>query len=82
MSSYIVALETADVVATATDALFTAFCPTKYLTDGMGHCLIIIRIDIQGIRSASLFQTGTSAGYHGQSATDGLDDRDAETLVT
>ena len=48
----------------------------------MRHRLRIVGIHIQRIRTACLLQTRPCARHNGQPATDGLDDGDAEALVT
>ena len=77
----IVALEAADIVAAAADALLAALSATEHLTDGIGKGLLVVGIDIEGVGTARLLQTGTRASHHGQTTADGLDDGNAKALV-
>ena len=81
MASYILAIETLDVIHTALDALLAAIGALKAAADGIGHAFGIIRGDVEAIGAAGLFETAACAGYYGQTATDGLDDGDAKTFV-
>ena len=71
----IVALEAADIVAAAADALFAALGAPEHLTDGLGKGLLVVGIDIEGVGTACLLETGARAGHHGETTADGLDDR-------
>ena len=64
LTSDVVTLETADVLLTAGDALFATLGAFQYLPDGGCHRLLIVRVDIEGVGAACLFETGTCAGYH------------------
>lgn len=81
LTSDVITLKTADVLLTAGDALFAPVSAFQYLPNGGCHRLLIVRVDIEGVGATCLFETGTRAGYHGQSATDSLDNGDAEALV-
>ena len=81
LAGYILTIETLDIVHTALDALLAAIGALKAAADGIGHAFGIIRGDVEAIGAAGLFETAACAGYYGQTATDGLDDRYAKTFV-
>ncbi len=75
------ALEAADIVAAAADALLAILGAPEHLADGLSEGLLVVGIDIEGVGAARLLETGARAGHHGQTAADGLDDGNAKTLV-
>ena len=81
LAGYILAIETLDIVHTALDALLAAIGALKAATNGIGHALGIVGGDVEAFGAAGLFETAACASYYGQTATDGLDDRYAKTLV-
>ena len=78
----VAALEAADVFAAAADALVAFAATPQDAAQGSCHGLGIVGGDIEGVGAAGLLETGACAGDDGQTAADGLDDGDAEPLVT
>ena len=77
----ILTFKPADVGLTAQDTLFAPLSPSEHLSDSCSHALGIVSSNVQAVGAASLFEAAACAGYNGQTATDGLDDGDAKTLV-
>ena len=81
LTGYVIALKATDVFTTLLDALQTTTGTTQRHLQCLCHTNDIVRSYIAVIGAASLFQARTRTRHHGQSGSNGLDDRNAETLI-
>ena len=81
MAGDVVAFELADVLTAAQDALLAASGASQGHLQGFCHANDVVGAYIAAVGASCLFETGTGAGHHGESALDGFDDGDAETFV-
>jgi hypothetical protein len=71
-----------DVLLAGEDALGAVFGSLEDGSDGGSHAFDIVGVDIEGIGTACLFETGTSTGDNGETCGNGFDNRDAKAFVT
>jgi hypothetical protein len=77
----ILAFKPADIGLTALDTCFASLSASEGLADGCSHTLGIVRRHVEVIRTSGFLKTGSCAGYDGQACADGLDYRNAKTLI-